>query len=193
MVVTQLIQSTHFAIEKLPHLMRLKKLTNRLIKPSIPIQFENKYFEVKTATEVEELSQVLKLRFEVFHKEFSGKKIKFQYIEYDIDVHDFFCDHLIVKDKKSNQIVACYRLLPSALEKTFNHYYSEIEFDLTSFLKLPGNKLELGRACVDKNYRTGAVITLLWKGICEYAKKSNTRYLFGCTSIKKNEFNRDKV
>jgi putative hemolysin len=46
-----------------------------------------------------------------------------------------------------------------------------------------GNKLELGRACVHRDFRTGAVINLLWRGVSEYMKKVESKYLFGCSSI----------
>lgn len=188
MAVTALLLDTHFALERLPHYFRLKNLGRRILKPLVSINFENKYYQVKTITSADELAQVLRLRFEVFFQEFSTRKIRFQLFPYDVDMHDFICDHLVVKDKETGKIVACYRLLSSTQQHRIDHYYSEGEFQMEEFLKLPGKKLELGRACVHKDYRSGAVIALLWKGLCEYAKKSGTRYMFGCSSINRKDF-----
>jgi putative hemolysin len=93
-----------------------------------------------------------------------------------------------VKDKTENKVVACYRLLSSGSDRKVKNYYSESEFEISSFLKVPENKLEIGRACVHKDYRKGSVVSLLWKGLIEYARKSETRYMFGCSSINRKDF-----
>jgi putative hemolysin len=54
-------------------------------------------------------------------------------------------------------------------------------------LAIAGNKLELGRACIDRHYRTGVTIALLWRGIAEYISLTDTKVLFGCASIKTME------
>lgn len=43
--------------------------------------------------------------------------------------------------------------------------------------------LELGRACILPEYRKGAVIALLWRGIADYMIQSKSDYLVGCSSI----------
>lgn len=43
--------------------------------------------------------------------------------------------------------------------------------------------MEIGRTCVDAEYRSGAVIALLWQGIAAYITSHNFDYLFGCASI----------
>lgn len=177
--------NTQFTLGRAPLVFRLKSLEKKIIKPLIQIDFENEYYHIKTINHPEELAQVLKLRFDVFFREFSTQKISFTLFPYDVDWFDFICDHLIVKDKTQDKVVACYRLISSDHK---SHFYSEGEFDLSDLLKAPGKKLELGRACVHKDYRKGAVIALLWKRLLEYAKKSGTRYMFGCSSINRKDF-----
>lgn len=189
MMVNAFINDTQFAIERLPHFFKLINLNGKFIRPYIQIQSENATYEIKTVNGPEELIQVLRLRFEVFFREFSTRKVRFSLFPYDVDRLDFICDHLVVKNKETGSIVACYRLLPSQLKEKFNYYYTESEFNLDEFLSLPGNKLELGRACVHKDYRNGEVISLLWKGLCEYARLANVRYMFGCSSINRKDFN----
>jgi putative hemolysin len=191
MSVQTLLSNTQFALERLPYYIRLKfRLKNparRFVAPNYQIEFENQQFKVKTATTPAEMQQVLKLRFEVFYQEFSTVKVTSK-LNYDVDEYDFKCDHLIVVDKASDRVVACYRLLTSSPKREIKHFYTGNEFDLTEFLQLPGKKLELGRACVHKDFRSGAVISLLWKGLHQYSKVSGSRYMFGCSSINRKDF-----
>jgi putative hemolysin len=191
MSLAAMYTETQLTLERFPYLYRLRNLSDRLVTPAIKMNFSNQFYQVKTVDTAREFHQVLRLRYEVFFQEFSTFKSRWNLFPYDVDLHDFSCDHLIVKDLKTQKVVACYRLLSSQNQHKVDHYYSENEFEIQSFLELPGNKLELGRACVDKNFRKGTVIALLWKGLCEYARLSDSKYLFGCSSIVRKDF--DKV
>jgi putative hemolysin len=79
------------------------------------------------------------------------------------------------------KIVGTYRLICSRFSKTF---YSETEFSLGQFLSRPGVKLELSRACIDRDYRDGMVIALLWRGLVQYSQEVKANMLFGCASIR---------
>lgn len=177
-------------LERSPHIFRLKKLNEKMVQPSIVVNFENEHYYIKTADSLDEIIQVLSLRFDVFFREFSTNKVTFTLFPYDIDTYDFLCDHLIVKDKFTNKVVACYRLLLDSGKKNAEKFYSESEFCLNDFLIVPGKKLELGRACVHKDYRNGVVISLLWRGLLDYAKKSSTKYMFGCSSLNRKDFHK---
>lgn len=146
-------------------------------QPKVSVYQTSENFILKTADSPFELRQVLKLRHEIFYKELQGKVNETQM---DIDDFDSLCDHLIIIDKKSSRVVGTYRVISSLYS---NKFYSQGEFQLDGLLAAPGNKLELGRACIHKDFRNGAIINLLWKGICEYVKKTDTKYLFGCASV----------
>jgi len=66
-------------------------------------------------------------------------------------------------------------------------YYSEQEFDLAPYEPLRAGMLELGRASIDREHRTPEVLTLLWRGIAQYAHDMGLRYLLGCSSLNSNE------
>lgn len=157
--------------------LKQRQFPLRNFKTKVHVYQSSENFILKTAESPFELRQVLKLRHEIFYRELQNKETENQL---DIDDLDNVCDHLIIIDKKTSQIVGTYRLISSAFSERF---YSEGEFEIGEIIKLPGNKLELGRACIHKEYRTGAIINLLWKGIAEYIKKTNTKYLFGCASV----------
>lgn len=140
--------------------------------------FDSGDFRVETATNPRQLIQVLQLRHEIFIEEWQGRK---ELTGLDVDKYDFTADHLLIIDKRTEETIGTYRLLMSDFAPQF---YSESEFDLTEFLKSPGRKLELGRACVKASRRDGHTIDLLWKGLTQYIEMTKTEFLFGCSSIK---------
>ena len=62
-------------------------------------------------------------------------------------------------------------------------YYSEQEFEFAPYEPLRRDILELGRASIDREHRTPEVLTLLWRGIAQYAHDMGLRYLIGCSSL----------
>ncbi|HEX7676048.1 MAG TPA: GNAT family N-acyltransferase [Bdellovibrio sp.] len=150
-------------------------------KPKIEIQSDVGPFLIKTVTTTEELKEALALRFEVFHKEMIGKKAS---RGFDVDEFDFDCDHLIIKEKRSDRIVGTYRVRCSQFT---NKFYSAKEFSMAHILSQPGVKLELGRACIHKDFRRGVVISLLWRGIADYMAASDSKFLFGCATVKTDD------
>ncbi|MCO5142517.1 MAG: GNAT family N-acetyltransferase [Oligoflexia bacterium] len=134
-------------------------------------------FILKTAQSPFELKQALRLRHDIFYKELQGRELP---SKIDIDELDEICDHIVIIDKANSRVVGTYRVISSLYSDRF---YSAGEFYLENIAALEGNKLELGRACIHPDYRNGAIISLLWKGIFEYVKKTQTEYLFGCASV----------
>src|SRR5215471_15324986 len=43
--------------------------------------------------------------------------------------------------------------------------------------------VELGRACIHRDYRSSDVLHLLWRGIARYALVNGARYMMGCCSL----------
>ncbi len=154
--------------------LRLNKIHK--FKSKIDINSDVGPFVIKTVTNTEELREALSLRYQVFHHEMLGKKPN----GVDVDEFDFKCDHLIIKEKKTNRIIGTYRLNCSLFTDNF---YSSKEFMLNHIFNLPGVKLELGRACIHKDFRRGVLISLLWRGIAEYMAASEAKYLFGCATV----------
>lgn len=146
--------------------------------PKVRIFQQKGRFVLKSVETADELESVLRLRYEVFDREYKKKRNPFGY---DVDQYDAICDHLLIRDEESGAVVGTYRLISSEFSEKF---YSQSEFVLDDFLAQPGVKLELGRACIDKMYRNGVVIGLLWRGISEYIQAVGATYLFGCASVK---------
>lgn len=144
-------------------------------------------FEVKIADSLQEVEAALRLRFEVFNLEMQEGLQSSYESGFDSDVYDTFCDHLIVKERATGAVVGTYRLLLQQKAQQNLGFYSENEFDLSSFASQQGNLLEAGRSCVAKPFRSLAVINLLWSGIARYLEQHNVTHLFGCASFKTSD------
>lgn len=165
---------------QMTNLLKIRSHNIHRFRPKVELQFEVGPYILKTITDSEELVQALRLRYEVFHEEFIGVAFPLPFA-IDVDEFDSMCDHLAIIDKKKNLIVGTYRLNCTLFNDDF---YSAGEFRLDRILDKPGIKVELGRACIRKEYRKGVVIALLWKGIAEYMKAVDAQFFFGCGSVK---------
>ena len=145
--------------------------------PKIIFSIESEGFIIKTAVTVDDLKLALKLRHAVFLEEGLNKRHE---TGLEFDTYDHRADHLMIIEKSKGFAVGTYRLIHSDFSDIF---YSQGEFLLDDFLNLPGSKLELGRACTHAEYRTGRTMDLLWQGLSQYIRETNTRFLFGCSSV----------
>lgn len=158
-------------------LLRLKR-GDGPFSPKVALRIETDRFLVKTADRVAEVLAALQLRHEVFLVRELGKRLPH---DVDIDAFDADSDHLLAIDRASGLVIGNYRVRCSRFHDRF---YSEGEFMLEEFLGGDGSaKVEIGRACIHPGHRTGAVIQLLWRGLMEYVRKVDARFLFGCSSV----------
>ena len=137
---------------------------------------------VSLATGADQVREAQKLRYRVFVEEM-GARLTTPEAGLDIDIFDAWCDHLLVRDDISNEVVGTYRILPPHQAKRIGSLYSESEFDLTRLANLRQRMVEVGRSCVHPDYRNGGTITLLWAGLADYMQKNGYDYLIGCASI----------
>ncbi len=151
--------------------------------PRPRIHAEVGHYRVRLAESVVDRDAICRLRFKVFNIEL-GKGLESSYeTGLDTDQFDLFCEHLLVEDKADGRIVGTYRMQSGATARENLGYYSEQEFDLSIYESMRGEILELGRAAIDREHRTPEVLTLLWRGIAQYATDMQLRYLIGCSSL----------
>ena len=141
--------------------------------------------QAETTAEVE-LAQ--RLRYQVFYEEMGAvPSLTARRTESDADEFDQHCDHLLVIDKSRSNglpwVVGTYRMLRRSAAEKAGGFYSRNEFDLSSLLGYPGEIVELGRSCVHADYRSGAVMQLLWRGIADYLDAYDIKMMFGCASF----------
>ncbi len=142
-------------------------------------------FHVKLASSEEELRAAQALRYRVFVEELGGDG---PLVDHDArlerDRFDPYYDHLLLLDpNRSGAVVGVYRLLRDDQAAKVGQFYSEDEYDL-SLLKSSGRRLmELGRSCLDAEYRGGAAMFHLWNGLARYVADHGIEILFGVASF----------
>ena len=156
--------------------IHIRKLRN--YRPGISLQIDKQDYIIKTAENGIELQAALTLRYEIFIRELLQKT---KWLRIDFDRFDLKSDHLLIIRKSTGMIIGTYRMNSTLFSRKF---YSATEFDIREILRLPGNKLEIDRACVHQDFRNGRIIAYLLEGIIEYAKQSDSGLIFGCSSIR---------
>ena len=139
-------------------------------------------FEVSLARDQGEVREAQRLRYKVFAEEM-GARLTGREAGIDSDLYDPWCEHLIVRETQSGRVVGTYRMLSGANARRLGGFYSDEEFDLTRLETLRDQIVEVGRSCVHRNYRHGAVISMLWGGVAQHVAQQGYRYLMGCASI----------
>lgn len=129
-----------------------------------------------------EILETQRLRYRIFAEEM-GATIDCGESGVDRDHYDAHCLHLMVRETASDRLVACTRVLTDEAAARAGGFYSSGEFDLQMIDSLPGRVMEVGRTCVDAEFRSGAVIAVLWSALAELVVSRGFDYLFGCASI----------
>lgn len=154
----------------MPHVQQVQ---NRISQPRLAISLARSEAEVREAQ---------KLRYQVFGEEM-GARLPSAAEELDRDIFDPYCEHLLVRDTHSGEVIGTYRILAPDAARRIGGYYSDNEFDLCRLVHLKKRMAEVGRSCVHPDYRTGATIAMLWAGLAHYMQVHGYDYLIGCASI----------
>ncbi|MDI9720038.1 GNAT family N-acyltransferase [Acinetobacter junii] len=128
---------------------------------------------------LKELQEVQRFRAKQFSHQFG---LTFE-DDLDQDLYDFGCEHAVLRDKWSGEIVAYTRL------KLFQGYeigqsYSAQEFEIVPHLSHLPSIVEIGRTCVHPQFRSGKALSMLWLNMAPKILWSmRAKYLMGCVSI----------
>ncbi len=154
----------------MPH---LEYSADVLRQPRLVFQYARSEADVRAAQ---------RLRWQVFHEEM-GAHLRSPEHGVDQDRFDELCDHLLVRDTRTGEVIGTYRILNALQAEKAGGFYSDGEFDLSRLTHLRSQVMEVGRACVHPKYRSGAAIAVLWAGLAEYIRSHHVQYLMGCASI----------
>ncbi|MCW2735100.1 MAG: phosphohistidine phosphatase [Mycobacterium sp.] len=134
------------------------------------------------STDTALIDDAQRLRHEVFTSE-PGFDLTGTIDGRDADRFDEFCDHLLVREDQSGEVVGCYRMLPPPGAIAAGGLYSATEFDVTDLDPLRPSLVEMGRAVVRQDHRHGGVVLLMWAGILAYLDRCGYDYVTGCVSV----------
>ncbi len=129
-----------------------------------------------------EIREAQRLRYRVFGEEM-GAHLRGSEDGIDEDLFDPYCDHLVVTDAATGDVLGTYRILSGLTAKRLGGFYSDQEFDLARLAHLRERAVELGRSCVHPDHRSGGVIASLWAGLAQYMRRHGYEYIIGCASM----------
>ncbi len=165
------------------------KLGSTALYPACPaaipdLQVEAGSYLVRFARTPDDLDRVLRLRYEIFNLELGEGLDESHATGRDEDELDARFHHLLIQRRDSLSVVGTYRMQTAEMARLGGGFYADPEFDLST---LPDSvrdaTVEIGRACVAKDHRSGRVLHLLWRGLAAYLEWNRKHYFFGCCSL----------
>lgn len=138
--------------------------------------------QVAWARHQDEIREAQRLRYVVFAEEM-GARLSSILPGHDVDLFDDYCEHLLVRDEGSGQVIGTYRVLTPAQARRVGSTYSDTEFDLIRLRSLRERMVELGRSCVHPTHRHGGVILALWGASAGFMVRNQLDTMIGCASI----------
>lgn len=139
-------------------------------------------YSLLLSTDPELIDAAQRLRHDVFTSE-PGFALAGALDGRDADRFDEFCDHLLVREEDSGELVGCYRMLPPPGAIAAGGLYTATEFDVRALDALRPSLVEMGRAVVREDHRNGGVVLLMWAGILAYLDRCGYDYVTGCVSV----------
>lgn len=130
----------------------------------------------------EEVREAQRLRYQVFAGEM-GARLDTWLPGHDVDLFDEHCEHLLVRDQGTGEVIGTYRVLTPTQAQRVGSFYSDTEFDLVRLRGLRERMVELGRSCVHHDHRHGGVILALWGALATFMARNKLDIMIGCASI----------
>lgn len=149
---------------------------------AVAVPQRQRSLSVGFASTFAEIREAQRLRYAVFAHEL-GAHLHTPIPGLDYDHFDAYCQHLLVRDNATRQVIGYTRLLTEEQAQRAGGFYSQTEFDISRILQLSGRFVELGRTCVHPDYRNGATIATLWSGLAGFIAEHEFDYCIGCPSI----------
>ena len=144
---------------------------------------------VRLGADERDLRAAQRLRYRVFVQELGGDGPMVDHAQgLERDEFDPVVDHLMLVDTRRDpaacdHVIGAYRLLRSDVAERFGRYYCDGEYDLTALRASGRRMVELGRSCVDPDFRGGSGMFLLWNALADYVLDHGIEILFGVASF----------
>lgn len=99
------------------------------------------------------------------------------------DIFDDYCEHLIVRDYVTREVVASGRMLTREKSALIGGFRAETMFDTSGLVTVPERCVELDRVCVHPDYQGSAAFKVLWTGISNWLESAGARHVFGTVTV----------
>ena len=101
----------------------------------------------------------------------------------DCDLFDPICDHILVEDQDTGDVVCCFRMMPFGDGAAIHKSYSAQYYELSALEHFSGPMVELGRFCIHPDMHDPDILRIAWGAITSYVDDNGVELLFGCASF----------
>lgn len=152
------------------------------------LRFKRGKYDVRLAETPEDVRAAQRLRHQVFIAQRNTSRAEDAGEEaLDVDMFDAACDHILIEDRKTGELVCCYRLLPLQSGAEIGRSYSAQFYELSNLSDIEGPIVEMGRFCIRADHRNADVLRVAWVAMTQYVTERNFELLFGCSSFEGND------
>ena len=137
-------------------------------------------YEVSIAADDSEIREAQRLRWLCFVGARQGGAETGQL---DADDYDERCWHVLIRDRASGQLVACFRLLTLASGAEIGDSYSARYYNLSRLGDFAGKMAEIGRFCIHPGCADPDILRLAWAALARHVDGEGIEMLFGCSSF----------
>jgi putative hemolysin len=138
-------------------------------------ELEKGRYRCRIAETPEELRRAQRLRQQCFRPGAPG---------HDADAFDARCRHFLVEETGGGQLVCCFRILPLRDGRAAGQSYSAQFYDLSALAGLRAPLVEMGRFCVDPDWRDPDILRIAWGALTQYIDARQAEMLIGCSSFR---------
>ncbi len=144
-------------------------------------EFRRGKYQVRLSREPEDVRRAQALRHEVFRL---SRGRSDDPAGLDADPYDDLCDHMLVEDSVTGELVCCVRLMPFASGAEVDRAYSAQWYDLSALKSFEEPMVEMGRFCVRPDHRgAGEALRVAWAAMTRYVDARGIQLMFGCSSF----------
>lgn len=101
----------------------------------------------------------------------------------DADALDARCQHGLIRDEATGDLVGCFRLLFLPDGAAISQSYSAQFYDLSGLAAVAGPLAEIGRFCVRPGLRDPDILRSAWAALTRLVDERGVTMLIGCSSF----------
>lgn len=101
----------------------------------------------------------------------------------DADDLDDQCQHMLIEDTASGQLVCCFRFLPLAGGAEIDRCYAARYYNLSALRDFDGPMVEMGRFCIHPEWHDPDILRVAWGAMTAWVDGHGVQMLFGCSSF----------
>lgn len=101
----------------------------------------------------------------------------------DCDAFDPVCQHVLIEEAASEQLVCCFRLMTLSGGSEIAQSYSAQFYELAALQEYSGKMVEMGRFCIHPDWKDPDILRVAWSEMTRIVDGEGVEMLFGCSSF----------